>query len=276
MALEEFIQTAKITQLMVEMIQKKTVFNSITRVTKNFTGSSSLIPVYSGGTLRDYAGGTLTVDIADSTAVEVFLDQRKYMNSLIDGVQDAMAAQKVMPQVLNDMTNKLTTAQDVYVLSKIATEAGITGATLGVTAAPIQVSTTDELKAYLRAWVVAFDKADVSDRYLVIPPETNGLLLELVGFSNNQSMNNDAMGYGFVTNIYGIDIYVSKNLPAGAAGERKVVGGSKLAADTLFGFDKMKTGDGGIMYEGEFVRGIAVYGAGANNPALLGVGFIEE
>jgi hypothetical protein len=280
--ISDFIQADKITtDLVTQLVQRKTVFGQVADVKRDFKGSSASIPVANSGTVGNYVPGTpMDINTVTSSAITIDLNQTKYINDYVDSVDKASSAQDVMRQVLNRLTQNMSITIDTYALQEWFDNAGVTDATiLGVTSAAIDLSESN-IDEYLAGAAQLLDENDVPEdgRVAIIPPVAHKYLT-LNNVYEAASTDEQARIKGFKGMFMGLEIFVSNNLPKGVAGgleadETGVIIAHKSALNVLFNYDDIKISTDAL-YRGEFISAVSQYGAGVNTSTYVAAGVIK-
>ena len=282
--ISDYIQKDKITAMTFDFVSYTSIAHEVMRVTNNFQGKAVSMPVATKGTIKSYTKDTdLTKDDIGDSEVSIPIDDDKYMLDGVDGYVDVKSAQKVSVQVSRNQGETMSEYIDTACFQKVFDEAGITGATYGVTTAPIAITTTAEAEAYVATIKTALKTAKIlpSKWYMVVPVWLETLIMRSLAFSPSSGAQNDAIVNGNVGKMYGIPIYSTTTIPTGtggglAVGEQAVIAGSKEASNILYSIKDAENGSMMPTRKGEYFAQFLSMGCGANNPALLVGGVVAE
>ena len=275
--ISDYVQKDKITAMTFDFVSYTSIAHEVMRVTNDFQGTAVSMPVATKGTLKTYTkdGDLIKDDIGDDE-VNIPIDDDKYMLDGVDGYVDKKSAQKVSVQVGRNQGETIAEYIDTACFQKVFDQAGIVGATYGVTTAPISITTPALAEDYMATIKTALKTAKIpqSKWYAVVPVWFETLIMKSLAFSPSGASQNDAITNGVVGKMYGIPIYSTTTLPSGVsggivAGEEAVIAGSELASDILYSIKDAENGSMMPIRKGEYFAQFLSMGCGANNPALL-------
>ncbi len=185
-------------------------------------GQSYQIPDIVVPTVSDYTGVDITMEAGTDSKQTLTIDQAKYFNTFVDSVDSVEASQAVLPIFSSAGAEALADIQDKAIATRIATQAGIKGGTLGTTTTPIVLTKTNIID-HISLLKQKLDEADVpSDgRALVVPPFVSALI-DVANISGTSTTEETARRTGFLATFLGFQIYMSNNLVVGTAPSTKV------------------------------------------------------
>jgi hypothetical protein len=251
--LTDFIQADVITNFIIDALDKKLVARN---VVANHTqaelgyGSSYKIPGTSPLTLVQYAGNAVTPENLTSTSELVAIDKYPFINFYLQDsdINEATAlntamvyAERAGYQIANSID-----ADIFYALYGGATTASTT---LGVTSGAIVLSDSTKVLNYLEAFATTLREANADiDAVITIPSFMSTALAKEIGIKAQNVDLAGAIVPGYVTTLFGMDIYTSNNMPTGTAGgilagEYVVLGGKRDAFHLVIGTTIAKSGD---------------------------------
>lgn len=146
---------------------------------------------------------------------------------------------------LNEAGERIAQDIDIDILGDIFAN-GTPGTDLGVTTAPIALTNVDEMADYVETFATELAEANVTTDTVIVVPSF--VARKLSRYYSEKVQNDSLAGSivpGYITTIYGIDVYESNNLPAGvagglAAGEYAVVGGKRSCYHYIEGLTVME------------------------------------
>lgn len=153
------------------------------------------------------------ISMTDQTLV---IDQAEYFNFALDDVDKVQARTPLMDKAMARAAYGLADSVDKFLFAQMAKEAGIE---VGTTGSPVDFTTVKPYDALIQI-KVAMDKANIpkAGRWIVVPPEFIGLLLNDTKFANSFGDEaNSRLKEGSVLRACGFDIYESNNLKFAAS-----------------------------------------------------------
>jgi hypothetical protein len=253
-------------------------------------------------TINNYVAGTnLTYEVPTPNTVSLNIDKGKYFAFQIDDVLEYQAQPKLMDVFSGDAGEQMKISIDSTVLYNTFSLAAAAnkGATAGVNSASYNLGTdlvpvtltANNVLSTITALSSVLDEQNVpeSDRWLLIDPPTRQWLMssnlaQAQFMGDNQSMIRN----GRIGMIDRFTVYVSNNLPRGAATKtwqsgdgsegnansgaevkrRSIIAGHKSAIAWAAQMTKMETVRNQNQF-GDFVRGLNVYGYSVTKPEAL-------
>lgn len=224
-------------------------------------------------TVADYTKNSTTVTYAalESAGLLLKADQAKYFSFVVDSIDKAQAKGDISMMGLEQASYKLKDAQDSYVATIAAANAGVTSG-LGTTATPLDITAADTATTYtgiIDLLSLIWSKLDEANcpsdgRYIVVPPSImrkikKASILDVRSTTQQQ----EAMSTGNVQTAAGFQVLVSNNVVnAGtvASPKWKVIAGVNSAITFADQITEIET----LKIQGQFgdaVRGLMVYGS---------------
>ena len=107
-------------------------------------------------------------------------------------------------------------------------------ASTGTTAYAVDTVTTADVFTddFMRDMIQKMDDADVpmDNRFLVVPPSLRNAILGITRYTSSDFVNGRAVNNGQIGNIYGVDVYVSSNVPVIETAADNAAGGAVRGA----------------------------------------------
>ena len=152
--------------------------------------------------------------IEDITMVQALSSMRKFYT------QDAGYA--LARQVDSDLIASALDCWDVQGMSVITSADGSCCPDGNLTVPAVEGGASDFCDGAFRDAIQILDDADVpmDNRKLVIPPAARNHIMGIDRYVSSDFVNGRGVVNGKIGELYGIDIYVSTNLPANSAGEK--------------------------------------------------------
>jgi len=210
--LDKFIPKNVITAKVILELRKAQTFRQLVNVhtpTQLGRGDSYRVPGVGDITVGTYAGTDISIqDLADINS-DIAINQAKYYAFYLDMVDNAQAAQTILPLYSSRAAYKLADAADAFIATTMTSGATVVNAT------PQDVDDTNVADVIL-AIKTKMDEANVplAGRYLVVPPFMDAAIAKANIMAIQAS--EQARGNGFITRFLGFDIYTSNNLVNGA------------------------------------------------------------
>jgi hypothetical protein len=278
--LTDFIQADVITNFIIDALDKKLVARN---VVANHTqaelgyGSSYKIPGTSPLTLVQYAGNAVTPENLTSTSEIVAIDKYPFINFYLQDsdVNEATALNTAMVYA-ERAGYQIANSIDADIFSALYSGATYTtSGSLGVTSGAIALTDSTKVLDYLEKFATTLREANADiDAVITIPSFMSTALAKEIGIKAQNVDLAGAIVPGYVTTLFGMDIYTSNNMPTGAtgglvAGEYVVLGGKRDAFHLVTGTTIAKSGDSetnpatwnqfGQVYGRDFSQPLAYY-----------------
>ena len=153
-------------------------------------------------------------DQLNMTNIQLIIDQADYFNFGIDDVDAAQIRTEIMDKAMSRAAYAMADKVDRYLVAEMAKK--IATRNTGGNANAGDKITKDNAYSKLVDLKVKMDSANVpsAGRYIVVPPEFEGLMLLDQRFAGaNSAKSEAALTNGFVGRAAGFDIYISNNCP---------------------------------------------------------------
>lgn len=240
-------------------------------------GSSVEVSMPGEVTIKDMPsrtdGGTKAIREIDAPEgmevqkVTLLIDQEKYFNFGVDDVDKVQMNLDLMNSYTESASYGFQSTIEKHVAEIMAKEAKLV---LGSDEQPVAL-TSENIYKQLIKMKVGLDKANVPPvgRFVVLPPEAEGLLLEdnkfvYVGTSSSE----DSLKNGKVFRACGFDIAISNNVPVKEGNKYKIIAtykGSTTFAQQLLE-TKAYSPEKGF---GDALKGLVVFGAKVVRPSKI-------
>ena len=240
-------------------------------------GSSVEVSMPGEVTIKDMPsrtdGGTKAIREIDAPEgmevqkVTLLIDQEKYFNFGVDDVDKVQMNLDLMNSYTESASYGFQSTIEKHVAEIMAKEAKLV---LGSDEQPVAL-TSENIYKQLIKMKVGLDKANVPPvgRFVVLPPEAEGLLLEdnkfvYVGTSSSE----DSLKNGKVFRACGFDIAISNNVPVKEGNKYKIIAtykGSTTFAQQLLE-TKAYSPEKGF---GDALKGLVVFGAKVVRPGKI-------
>jgi hypothetical protein len=260
-------------------LRKTAVFTSPFVVNRNWEGEikagGDTVKINQIGdvTVSDYTKNSTTITYAalESAGLLLKVDQAKFFSFVVDSIDKAQAKGDISMLGLEQASYKLKDAEDSYVATIGAAQAGVT-TDLGTTATPLAITAADTATVYtgiidlLSLIGAALDTANCPSegRFIIVPPSIRRKLVKAAVLDvRSTTQQQEAATLGKVQNALGFNILVSNNcVNAGtvASPKWKILAGTTQAIT----FAEQITLIESLKIQGQFgdaVRGLMVYGA---------------
>lgn len=229
-------------------------------------------------TIKDYSKNT---DIdppqeMDDAQTALEITQAKYFNIYVDDVDKRQAAGQIMTPAMNRAAYGLRNYSDQFIAGLYPGVAA--GMMIGSDAAPI-VPTAANAYEYLVDMSIMLDEQDVPEdggRFCFVPPWYHGLLQKddrYVKYDSSQKIS--VMETGVITEIDGMTIYESNNVPSTAGAKYKVMAGHKDAIGFASQINETEAYRPQSRF-GDAVKGLVLYGAKLLRPTAIVVGTFNK
>ena len=208
------------------------IANLVTKLShKGKKGDTIHIPVPARGSASAKAANTqVTLSAATNSVINISIDQHYEYSKLIEDIAEVQSLASMRKFYTDDAGYALSTQVD----TKLGTlwEALQGGTVGGDNAASLETAyigstgntlytgnssnAADITDAGIRALLLKLDDADVpmDNRSLVIPPIAANDMLGIARFTEQQFIGSgDAIRTGKIGQIYGVDVYISSNVP---------------------------------------------------------------
>jgi hypothetical protein len=244
---------------------KTSIANVITSTPARIEGNKIIFNRVGAVTVKDYEGA-VTWDAANTSKVEINMDQKKYFAFQVDDVDAAQAAGELIDPHTQEAAAVLQETVDSFVLG-LYTGAHVDNL-IGSDETP-EALTAANVYDYIVDLGTKLNtkKVPKTDRYTIINSAVLGLLSKDDRFTRQPNILENGVVEGQVIN--GSQIVVSEEL-ANAGGKYKIMALHKSA----IGHGKQVDETEAMRLQGSFadgVRGLMVYGAGVLRPEALAV-----
>jgi len=208
------------------------IANLVTKLShKGKKGDTIHIPVPSRGSASAKAANTqVTLSAATNSVISISIDQHYEYSKLIEDIAEVQSLASMRKFYTDDAGYALSTQVDTKLgtlwealqggtvagdnaASWEAAYIGSTGNTLYTGNSSNAADITD---AGIRALMLKLDNADVpmDNRSLIVPPVAASDMLGIARFTEQQFIGSgDAIRTGKIGQIYGVDVYISTNVP---------------------------------------------------------------
>jgi len=210
-------------------------------------GDTIHIPKPTRGSANAKAEGTaVTIQNSSNTLVDVLINKHYEYSTLIEDIVEVQALSSLRRFHTEDAGYALAKQvdDDLFALGKSfgdgngaswATSATFyNDASTGTTAyAADTVAAADVFTdAFFRDMIQKMDDADVpmDNRFLVIPPALRNAILGIDRYVSSDFVSGKGVNSGLIGNLYGVDIYVSSNVPIIEAAADNAAGGDVRGA----------------------------------------------
>jgi len=166
----------------------------------------------------------VTLLTSTESNLQVVVDQHWDYAMLIEDLTDLQQLATAKPFYVSDAAYSLAKRVDTTLVA----EAANFTAQLEATAAGVQASAGGAVvfnDAAFRAAINTLDEKDVpmTDRVMIIPPSVKATMSGIERYSSTDFVRNQVVDNGRVTNLYGIDIFCSTNLPTENTDEKGIM-----------------------------------------------------
>ena len=208
------------------------VANVVTKLShKGKKGDTIHIPVPARGSASAKAANTqVTLSAATNSVINISIDQHYEYSKLIEDIAEVQSLASMRKFYTDDAGYALSTQVDTKLGSLWEAFQGGTvggdnaaswetavigsdGTTLYTGNSANSAAITD---AGIRAMILKLDNADVpmDNRSLIVPPVVASYMLAIARFTEQQYIGSgDAIRTGKIGMIYGVDVYISSNVP---------------------------------------------------------------
>lgn len=142
-----------------------------------------------------------------TTYLDLTLDHEKAVNELIDGYEAAAVPDDLIADRLDSAGYALALEEDVQSLKLLATKGTAAKDTVALTSDNAYAAVVDMRTAQSKAHV------PLEGRWLIVSPETYGLLLQDDKFIRQGDLSQELIESGAIGMIAGYPVYESANLP---------------------------------------------------------------
>lgn len=221
-------------------------------------------------TIRDYTEhGTITWEqLADEDRALV-VDQADYFAFKVDDIERRQSLPGFVAAATAEAGVGLAEETDAY-LSDLMWDA-LNGTDNDLGAVTVDISDNNAYGALFVALrgVLSGENVPMSDRFVIIPPEVVGALLQDARFIDaSQSGDTSALRNGLVGRIAGFDVYESNTVPNPTAGTFHVIAGHPMATTFAEQINEVESMRLENMF-GDGVRGLHLYGGKVVRPEAL-------
>lgn len=200
--------------------------------------------------------------------ITLVIDQADYFNFGIDDVENAQIRTPIMDKAMSRAAYKMAEKVDKYLVAEMAKS--ISTRKIGTSETSGESLNAGNVYAKLVELKTKMDKGNVptAGRYIVVPPELEGLLLMEPKFAGpNSAKSESALLNGYIGRAAGFDIYVSNNCPFQSSTYTCIasVKDSTTFAQQLTKIEAFRPQD----RFNDAVKGLAVYGSKVTVPELV-------
>ncbi len=229
-------------------------------------------------TINDYSKDTDIVgpESMDDAQTSLEITEAKYFNIYVDDVDRRQAAGTIMTPAMNRAAYQLHNVSDQFI-SGLYT--GVAAQNMiGSDAAPV-VPTAVDAYEHLVDMRVMLDEADVPDdgnRFCVVPPWYHGLLQKddrYVKYDSADKVN--ILRTGKITEIDGMSVFKSNNVPNTAGAKYKVMAGHRDAIAFASQINEVEAYRPQARF-GDAVKGLVLYGAKLLRPTAICIGTFSK
>lgn len=188
----------------------------------------------------------VTLQNADEDEVIVTINKHFEYSRLIEDITEAQALASLRQFYTGDAGYALAKQvdDDLFTLGKsfgdsdgadwVHSNAYYSDASTGTTAYAVDTVTTADVftDAFLRDMIQKMDDADVpmDNRFLVIPPSLRNAIMGIDRYVSSDFVAGQTVNNGRIGNLYGVDIYVSSNVPVIETAADNAAGGAVRGA----------------------------------------------
>jgi N4-gp56 family major capsid protein len=278
MAVDDFIPEIWSAELL-SALRNSLVYGGSGIVNRNYEGliqqrgDTVHITTISDPAVASYTEHSTTVSYSALTDTDTTLvvDQADYSSFKVGDIEKAQANADFVAEATANMAYGLADAIDEFIASTLYTAVNnpAGGNDLGAKTVDISDNTGYPLLVDLRT-TLNRDNCPMQGRWVVIPPEMEGALLQDARFidASASADGGAALRNGFIGRAAGFDIYVSNQTPDPTANTYAVIAGHPTACT----FAQQITKTEALRLEGAFadgVRSLVVYGAKVVRPTCL-------
>lgn len=212
---------------------------------------------------------TLTYSALTDTDATLVVNQSKAGTFKVGDIEKKQANADFVAEAMRSMSYGLRDAIDEYIAATLYAGVNATANDLGAFTADISDNNAYKLLVDLRT-TLNRDNCPKDNRWIVIPPELEGALLQDSRFIDVSASADGgaALRNGLIGRAAGFDIYVSNQTPDPTSGTYAVIAGHPWACTFAQQLTKMEA----LRLEGSFsdgIRGLVVYGAKVLRPTCL-------
>ena len=212
---------------------------------------------------------TLTYSALTDEDSVLNVDQAKSSTFKVGDIEKAQAAGDFVGEATQNMSYGLRDAIDEFIAATLYAGVNNTSNDLGAKTADTSDNTAYPLLVDLRT-TLNRDNCPQDNRWVVIPPELEGALLQDNRFidASASADGGSALRNGFIGRAAGFNVYLSNQTPDPTSGTYAVIAGHPWACTFAHQLTKMEA----LRLEGSFadgVRGLVVYGAKVLRPTCL-------
>ncbi len=260
-ALSSVINTNIVTAFMEEEIRKSLVFAPLVRVHMDdiAPGSSYKVPGVGDVTIRDYVGTAITTDDMSDIGTSIAIDKQKYFSFRSQDIDEAQAAIDYLTPYTERAVYSLSNALDVTIAEGLVSSAAKQVTSAGTVDASTVLTILKNVK-----YTMDVNNISQQNRFVVVPATVTAALVEKLGTGALNQSGEQALQAGFVTDIFGMKVYMSNNLKTAGTGFVTAVGGVVTASDLIYSINKFEVLRDPTTFS-NINRGLLVYGYGVNN-----------
>jgi hypothetical protein len=230
-------------------------------------GDKVRIPQVGHPTVQSYTrnnfGTGLTKEYANVSAMDLTVDQEKYINVLFDDIDVAQSSVNFIPKLQENSAYQLAQTQDTYIAGLYG-QAGLSSTSNGSTSYVTIGSSNVKTELLLMGKTFTVNNIPMDRRWLSIPP---ALEFELIDAGILEQSNNDQLwvdGTLMGRKAYGWNIIVSNNLSSPSTDTdqyRILCGYANESISMAEQITKMKMGELDQEGFGSYLKMLHVYGA---------------
>ena len=234
-----------------------------------------------GINIKKYTKNT-DIDGAEELSTEeqlLVIDQSNYFNFGIDDIDKVQARADLISDYTAEASYGLAEKADEYVAGLLA-KGTLAPKNLGSTSTPLVIDTPDKAYRMLVDMKVALDKSKLpkAGRWVVVPPEMEGLMLLDPRFAYNTGKAEGRLENGAVARAVGFDIHIANTVPNTGGNKFKIIASSNMCATYAEQILETKAYSPEKRF-GDALKGLHVFGAKVtrpNNIAVATVNFTSE
>ena len=252
--LTDFIQADVIVALIIDELRARNVAQFIVDAQSASSlgkGSSYKIPGIVDLTVNAYDGTAVTPENVTSKNATILMNKYPFINFYLeDSDVDEASAMPLAIEFARRAAEQIASTIDVDVLGAIEAGATTNSGVLGVTTSPITVSTATNALDYVEDFATVLREANIETNSVIVLPSYVGVKVarELGVNVNNERIAGEGIEMGYISALFGYDVYTSNNLPTGvagglASGEYAAIGGKREDFHLIEGLTIVKAGD---------------------------------
>jgi len=213
--LDSFIPQNVVTARLIMALQEQRVLSNVVQhktVIELGKGQTYLVPNFIDVSTGAYDGNDITWVAGTDEDKKITIDQAQYFATYVDRVDNAEAAEEVLNSLAANGVSKLAQDEDVFLASKMATQAGITGTDIGTIGTPLVITDANVID-YFATLQQKCDDNNIPEvgRFAVVPPFI-ATALNVANVVVSATTDETARVKGYVTEFFGFEVYKSNNL----------------------------------------------------------------